>query len=388
MDSTTPPNQVNLSEPPPHATTQAASAAGPGGTDGSPLDYALRYRAAVLCPLPIRRDGSKAPAVGTWPDRDARGKPRLPTEAELRQRFAAGPGVAVAAGAVSRNLAVLDIEYPDFFQALAELVEAECPGLLEELPRVATPGKGDAPGTHLYFRSPAPLQSEKLARLTPEEARRRAGDPKKTTAIEVKAEGGYVLAPGSPACCHERGRCYEHVGGPFIEEAPVLTAEQVNVLLRAARSLTQVVAPSDVQDGPRDSKNNGRPGDDFNVNGPPWEEILPDGWLPVATDSAGRVRWRRPGKDRGWSATTGCRATEGGHELFYCFTSNGEPFEENRAYSKFSAYALLHHGGDFKAAARELARQGYGPPRQSWGRRRRLGRRPLFTFTLQAGAKS
>src|SRR5262249_51329790 len=44
------------------------------------------------------------------------------------------------------------------------------------------------------------------------------------------------------------------------------------------------------------------------------------------------------------------------------FSTNAEPFEAERSYSKFEAYALLRHGGDFKGAARELRRQGYGAP--------------------------
>jgi putative DNA primase/helicase len=81
-----------------------------------------------------------------------------------------------------------------------------------------------------------------------------------------------------------------------------------------------------------------------------------------------KTLWRRPGKDgRGWSATTGhCAAKDGGADLLAVFSSNAHPFEGPSGgrlcscYGKFRAYALLKHGGDFKAAARELGRQGYG----------------------------
>ncbi len=43
--------------------------------------------------------------------------------------------------------------------------------------------------------------------------------------------------------------------------------------------------------------------------------------------------------------------------------STSTTFEPERGHSKFSAYALLNHGGDVKAAARELAAQGYRLPR-------------------------
>jgi hypothetical protein len=85
-----------------------------------------------------------------------------------------------------------------------------------------------------------------------------------------------------------------------------------------------------------------------------WEEILlPHGWRVVG-DRGGVTLWCRPGKKAGVSATTGhC----GDH--LYGFSSNAHPFEPERAYSKFTAYALLNTGGDFIKAATILARQGY-----------------------------
>lgn len=67
--------------------------------------------------------------------------------------------------------------------------------------------------------------------------------------------------------------------------------------------------------------------------------------------------WKRPGKrERGISATT----NYAGSGLLYVFSTNAAPFEAERAYSKFAAYTLLNHGGEFVAAARALAAQGYG----------------------------
>ena len=70
---------------------------------------------------------------------------------------------------------------------------------------------------------------------------------------------------------------------------------------------------------------------------------------------ANTVYMRRPGKEGGVSASlfpdTG---------VFYNFTSNGFPFESDKAYSPFGVYTLLEHGGDFAAAAKALADEGYG----------------------------
>jgi hypothetical protein len=66
--------------------------------------------------------------------------------------------------------------------------------------------------------------------------------------------------------------------------------------------------------------------------------------------------WRRPGKrGPGHSATTNYR----GLDYLYVF-SVATVFEPEKAYSKFAAYTILEHGGDFSAAARTLAAQGYG----------------------------
>jgi AAA domain len=63
--------------------------------------------------------------------------------------------------------------------------------------------------------------------------------------------------------------------------------------------------------------------------------------------------WCRPGKTHGISATTNL----GGHDRLYVFTSS-TPFESEKSYSKFAAYAVLHHGGDFTLAARDVAADG------------------------------
>lgn len=104
-----------------------------------------------------------------------------------------------------------------------------------------------------------------------------------------------------------------------------------------------------------------RPGDDFNVRGD-WQEILvPQGWQ-VHHSRGDTVYWTRPGKELrdGYSATTG-RAADA--DRLYVFSSS-TPFTPELAYSKFAAYSLLVHGGDYSAAARELRGLNYGAPSQ------------------------
>jgi putative DNA primase/helicase len=322
------------------------------------LELALGYVAAGLCVLPIKPDGSKAPALASWDEFKA----RLPTEAEVRRWFAAPKplGVAIVGGAVSGGLLVLDFEFLDFHEEWAALVEAQAPGLVARLPLVRTPGKEEAGGRHTYVRtSGSPVGTGKLARVTRAEAQRRTGDPGRITAVEVKAEKGYVLTCGSPAACHPSGRTYEHVGGPPITETPTLDAVEVNLLLACARALERGdKAAADRRQSAAATPDELRPGDDFNRRAN-WLDVLGPDWKTVREQ--GEVIYVcRPGKEAGVSATIGyCKSARAGPKL-YVFSTNAEPFEAEKSYSKFEAYTALNHFGDFKAAARELARQGYG----------------------------
>jgi len=100
-----------------------------------------------------------------------------------------------------------------------------------------------------------------------------------------------------------------------------------------------------------------RPGD-FNEAGD-WADVLvPHRWEYVGGDGVVSY-WSRPGKgDPGHSATTNYQ----GSDRLYVFSTNADPFEADRSYSKFEAYALLNFDGDFGDAARDLRELGYGRP--------------------------
>ena len=154
--------------------------------------------------------------------------------------------------------------------------------------------------------------------------------------IETRGEGGYAIAPGSPAECHKTGRLYIHHSGPELENVQAIGIEERETLIRAARSFDRSAASEE----PKAAGGNGLPaGDDFNGRGPDWPAILaPHGW--VAAHLRAKVTyWRRPGKEgKGWSATTGACRSKAGRELFYVFSSNAAPFEPEKSYSKFGVY--------------------------------------------------
>src|SRR5262249_21346969 len=129
---------------------------------------------------------------------------------------------------------------------------------------------------------------------------------KERTLIETRGTGGYTVAPGSPPECHETGRLWEHVGGPPLTEVATITAAEREVLIRCARFFDRKAhEPPCAKEWKVRIGSGLSPGDDFNARGPGWPELLEShGWAAVR-DVGGVVYWRRPGKERGHSATTG-----------------------------------------------------------------------------------
>jgi hypothetical protein len=314
------------------------------------IEIAQRYAAAGLSVVPIRADGTKAPAVSRWQE----WQQRIATPDEIGQSFSGRVGIAIVGGKVSGNLECLDIDLPDLVEPFEAAVRELAPGLLERLPTVATP-RNDYGGRHYRYRLAGDVAgNQKLAQS-------RDG---KATWIETRGEGGYAIAPGSPGECHETGLPYKHVAGPPVEEVPTIDADERGVLMAVARSFNQRVDEQETRQAPASRGPGLSPGDDFNQRAT-WQEILaPAGWTSVYT-RGDVTHWRRPGKARGISATTGL-TSRNGTELFCVFSSNAYPFEgasgsgNCTSYSKFAAYAVLNHGGDFSAAASDLAGKGYG----------------------------
>jgi putative DNA primase/helicase len=293
--------------------------------------------------IPIKRDGSKAPAL-PWKSYQS----RTPTEAELRAWFEhAGYGLAVIAGAISGSLEILDFDAADIFPPWADLVEELSPGLLYRLPVVQTPTRG----RHVYYRCATIAGNQKLAQHPDANGR-------PETDIETRGEGGYVLAPGCPLACHPLGKPYVLLDGDLVD-IPTITPEERHLLHQAARTFNTYTPPgrpiSPNMSAAEGQASGTRPGDDYAAR-TSWESILqPHGYVK-ARPWKGATLWRRPGKRQGWSVVTG--GAEPG--LLWAYSTNAAPFEPEHAYTKFATYALLYHRGDFTAAAKTLANAGYG----------------------------
>jgi hypothetical protein len=313
---------------------------------------ALQYLAAGLCVLPARL-AEKRPALASWKAFQS----CRPAEAQITEWFARAEALCLLTGAVSGNLELLDFDcQAEAYAAWAEIVRRKAPGLLERL--VAE--RSQSGGRHIIYRLAAPPPGNtKLARKiivvadkTPVTYRgkqyvpRRVGDhwQIEPVLIETRGEGGIFLCAPSPGYVVEQGS---------FEALPVLTAEERAVLIDAARALdelvTAVAAPMPAPSSAAGDTD--RPGDDFNRRGDVRAVLLKHGWTKIREGE--NEHWQRPGKTEGNSATLR-------DNVFFCFSSNAVPFEQDHAYPPFAVLAHLDYHGDFHAAAAALRAQGYG----------------------------
>jgi len=302
---------------------------------------AVSYTASGLVVIPIRRDGTKAATIKEWPQRG------LATPADLKNWYGCRQplGIGIVCGKESGNAETIDIDDADLFLPYCELVEKQAPGLIGRLTIEKTP----RPAYGIRYRCPEIdiPGNLKLAQYRDEEG-------KLHTLIETRGAGGYFLAPGCPPECHHSGRLYEYHSGPPLAELANITAGEREILISSARSFDRT--PPQTKPDPQ---RNGAAtvGGDYDQRGPDWSEIL-GGWDCIHV--AGEVRhWRRPGKAvGGCSATTGYCKGAAGEDLLRVFSTNA-PLQPG-SYGKFRTFALLHHAGDFKAAAKALRATGYG----------------------------
>ena len=313
----------------------------------SVLACALSYAASGLCPIPIRPDGSKAPA-SSWKNFQS----RIPTEEELKSSFSGQCGIAIVCGAVSRNLLVLDFDLPGYFSSWCEAVDSQDPNLLCLLPIVETP---TGFGRHVYLRSPIPMSGEKLAKEIGQQ-----GKAPWVVAIESRGESQYVLAPGCPPACHSAGKEYRLISGPLLEETPLLSEDQIKILIDTSKSFNRYIEESQVVSGSSAELNGIRPGDDYCLTGD-WDALLESHRWEKIREKDSVSFWRRPDKvDSGISATLGFCGSEKHGKLLYVFSSNAGPFEAGRAYTLFAARAYLDFAGDFSECAKQLVSDGHG----------------------------
>ena len=316
---------------------------------------ALALHDAGCSVIPAAIDGSKAP-LGAWKRYT---RERMPPDQLAGWFDGQHPGIGIVCGAVSGNLEMTELE--------GRAVDA---GILQQLLNLATEtGLGElvgrllagyleqspSGGLHILYRlQGAPVPGNlKLARTAD-----------RHPLIETRGEGGFVVCAPSHGSTHPTGRPWRLIaGGP--QTIPTITVEERQAFHSLCMAFDQTPAPEPASPSthqftqPSGDRPEGgtSPGDDYEQH-TDWADILaPEGWTVVAHRGNGRY-WRRPGKRLGISATTGMRDDR---DRLYVFTTSTE-FDTDVPYTKFGAYALLHHGGDHSAAAKALHRDGYGTP--------------------------
>ena len=342
-------------------------------------DAVVEGHEAGLSVWPPKEDGSKAPAI-EWVTLDGQHKKtwvhrqrvRAGLE-ELQSRWYANgrTGNGTVTGKISGNLECLEFDDAPIYEQFMELARAS--GLGEVIERIAAGFSDRTPGggTHFYYRCSQIGGNTKLAQRPKRPEEMEGEDDKVKTLIETRGEGGYIITSPSNGTVHPSGKPYVRLhGGPATIAA--ITPEEREALFEIARSFDQMPKEeAGHADYTRKAGEAPRPGDDFNLRAS-WEDtgLFEHGWVRVY-ERGGTVYLRRPGKSLGISATLNYKESN----LFYCF-STSTLFDPERGYSKFAVYTLLNHASDFKPAAAELAKQGYGERAGKEGSSDAKGRQP------------
>jgi hypothetical protein len=288
------------------------------------LQTALILREAGISTIPTKAD--KLPLI-QW----RQYMQQVPTEAELAKWFARDASIALVGGAV--QCLDFDEKYSAgiFRRFCLRAEEVGLDYLLGELIRQKTPSGG----YHLVWRCEGhTIRNLKLASKANNECM-----------IETRGDGGYFLISPSTGYTLEAGDW---------AAIPVISGDDRDALLSLARSFDERVPQEVAHHEPAPTDSALTPGDDYDARADIPGLLRKHGWK--AAGGSGKY-WTRPGKARGISATWGVVPNR-----LFVFSSSTE-FEPHHVYRPWHVYAVLECGGDFKRAASELRRQGFGGSR-------------------------
>jgi putative DNA primase/helicase len=318
------------------------------------IEVVKKYLTTGLSVIPVTPD-TKQPVV-RWKEYQQ----RQPLLEEIIEYFKhENIAIALICGRVSGGVETIDIDNhfgnaPEVFNRWKELVTNTDPELLPKLVIEST----QSGGYHILYRCERVEGNLKLAK--------KMKDNTQDTIIETRGEGGYVLVAPSKG--------YQLLQGK-ISQINYISTDERELLLAVSRSFNEIVETSSNKNVEISHTN--RPGDDFNERGDVRPILIANRWTMLINVEE-KEYWRRPGKDKGVSATFNYIP-----DKFYVFSSNAYPFEPGKAYDKFSVYTLLAHNGDYKAAVKELSQLGYGQKNgthKANGTNRKVNKdEPMFT---------
>lgn len=333
------------------------------GANGFPNEtYAMarRFADAGICFIPTGKNKLPAgwllprnpddPEHGEWKSFES----RRPTQEEIDQWFGDSPpkaGIACVHGKISGNLETLDFDHQadTIFPEWRKLADAQAPGLVDRLTIIRTP----ADGFHVRWRCTESVEgNKKLAQVVVTDG---AGKEKTEVKIETRGEGGYAVCPGTLPKFHPIGKPYVHLAGPNPWEPPTITPDERAILLNAARLFDETPYEPAAERTAGDSKYEVTPWDDFNQRGDGWQKILTDHNWTLHHEAGGVQYWKHPTANGEWSATV----NHAGNDLLHVFSTNaGLP--AGKSYSRYAAVVFLDYRGDFKQAAIEFEKRGFG----------------------------
>jgi|DEB3_MinimDraft_2_1074329.scaffolds.fasta_scaffold01057_3 hypothetical protein len=270
---------------------------------------------------------------------------RKPNEEEVRLWFSDNnAGIALVCGPISGGFVVFDFEVASaWIQFEAWAIEEGLEEVLASCPLISTPGGGN----HLYVRTNDPCDSGHKAH----DPAINTGKQDNTLIAEIKADGGYVVAPGSPGLNYtiDRKGWLTNPCDPIPEGVLAKLIALLKRLDKSPRIETKKV------DNKAAKTTSGIA--EFN-EGADLHALLRDaGWTksygPYNHEEYGPgcYAWIRPGKTE-----EGISATSSGRGILYNFSPNaGLPVGANDA---FQVYAYTQHNGDnTKALAAFLAKR-------------------------------
>ncbi|WP_237222669.1 phage/plasmid primase, P4 family [Rothia nasimurium] len=272
-------------------------------------------------------------------------------------------GLAIVTGKSSGNLEMAEIEGKALTHLPDIITLANDTGLIDLWTKATTGWAEQSPsgGIHWIYR----LQGTPVPGNTPLARRHNPQTGRTETLTETRGQGGYFIAAPTNGTHHTTGNPWKRItGGPAT--IPTLTPEERTAFHALLASIgeddptgahTTGDTPLPLTDPNNDWTEGNRPGDHYEAE-TSWAEILePHGWKKART-TGHTTYWLRPGKEFGQeiSATTG---RDTARDRLYVF-STSTPFTPETPYTKFGAYALLNHDSDHQAAAKALAKEGWG----------------------------
>lgn len=283
----------------------------------------------------IPLDDKKRPVVENWQN------------SEQEFDLTGAKGIGVVCGKLSGNLECIDMDLKyDVSKTLGrdyyEMVEKFSPGLFSKLVSAKTKSNG----IHLFYKCETIEGNLKLAsRLATISEIEQSPNDKVKVLIETRGQGGQVVIHPTPG--------YEFRNGKTLEDVQEITPAEREILHICARSFNEVIPEVKPTKILNPSGAGMSPWDDYNINGDVHALLEKHGWEMVLQRGP-RMFYKRPGTEQPWSGDFHIDKN-----MFKVF-STSTVFEVNKGYKRFGVYAMLEHGGDYSAAARDLYKQGYG----------------------------